>query len=335
MVVVVAVLAFVAGDGTTISIEGELSVAEWIALVGLALMLPLAGVAGWLTAREAAHRRTVSTIAVIAMAAALVAGGSMSDKLEGVLGVAVLVAAVLVLNGLGVGSVLSWAVRLTFSHLASVGTLVARALPVVLLTVLVFFNGYVWSMAAKISRERLWLVIGFLVLISVAFLFTGIVERIGPILARREGPDTATATPLADTPFAALPDPDSPDPLSRDERRNVMFVVVASQLVQIAMVALVTSAIFLVLGLIVLSPELLATWSPHTDGHGILFGATVPVPQSLIHVTMFLGALTFMYVSARAVGDGEYRAEFLDPLVEDLRLTLLARGRYREALRDR
>jgi hypothetical protein len=46
---------------------------------------------------------------------------------------------------------------------------------------------------------------------------------------------------------------------------------------------------------------------------------------------MFLGALTFMYVSARAAGDGEYRAQFLDPLMDDLRLTLVARDRYRTA----
>jgi hypothetical protein len=44
---------------------------------------------------------------------------------------------------------------------------------------------------------------------------------------------------------------------------------------------------------------------------------------------MFLGALTFMYVSAKAVGDGEYRAKFLDPLIDELRLTLTARNRYR------
>lgn len=35
-----------------------------------------------------------------------------------------------------------------------------------------------------------------------------------------------------------------------------------------------------------------------------------------------------MYVSAQSVGDGEHRHEFLDPLIEDLKLTLLARSRY-------
>jgi hypothetical protein len=36
-----------------------------------------------------------------------------------------------------------------------------------------------------------------------------------------------------------------------------------------------------------------------------------------------------MYDSARAVVDGEYRARFLDPLIDDLKLTLVARDRYR------
>lgn len=58
---------------------------------------------------------------------------------------------------------------------------------------------------------------------------------------------------------------------------------------------------------------------------------TIPVPQALIQMTLFLAALTFMYIGARAVGDGEYRSRFLDPLIDDLRLTLLARSRYRRS----
>jgi hypothetical protein len=59
---------------------------------------------------------------------------------------------------------------------------------------------------------------------------------------------------------------------------------------------------------------------------------TIPVPNALIQITLFLGALTFMYISARAVGDGDYRSRFFDPLIDDLRLTLDARGRYRAAV---
>ena len=62
-------------------------------------------------------------------------------------------------------------------------------------------------------------------------------------------------------------------------------------------------------------------------------GVTVPVPDSLIHLCLFLGALTFMYVSARAAGD-DYRSTFVDPLIADLHATLTARNRYRSRIEN-
>ena len=53
---------------------------------------------------------------------------------------------------IGVGSILGWALRTAVDNLSFIGALFVRALPVVLLTVLVFFNTYVWSMASIISR---------------------------------------------------------------------------------------------------------------------------------------------------------------------------------------
>ncbi len=47
-------------------------------------------------------------------------------------------------------------------------------LPVVLLTVLVFFNTYAWVMASTISSNRLWLALTFLVLIASAFVRSGL-----------------------------------------------------------------------------------------------------------------------------------------------------------------
>jgi hypothetical protein len=46
---------------------------------------------------------------------------------------------------------------------------------------------------------------------------------------------------------------------------------------------------------------------------------------------LFLGALTFMYIRARAVGDGDDRTMLLDPMIDDLHTTLIARNRYRNA----
>jgi len=59
---------------------------------------------------------------------------------------------------------------------------VIRGLPVVLLTVLVFFNSPVWLMAATVTRQRLWLALLFLGAIAAAFVVTGILDRARPIL---------------------------------------------------------------------------------------------------------------------------------------------------------
>jgi hypothetical protein len=93
-------------------------------------------------------------------------------------------------------------------------------------------------------------------------------------------------------------------------------------------VAWVTQLLFFVAGLVMLTPELLRQWTQHSLIHATTFGVPLPVPQAFINMIFFLGTLTFMYVSARSVGDGEYRREFLDPLIEDLKVTLLARNRY-------
>lgn len=294
-------------------------------------VVPLATVLAWLVnrIRDDRARRIAGTVAFATALTCDLFNGPTANIVADLGSTLVLAGLILVLNGLGIGSILGWAaVRLTTQHLAAMGALVARALPVVLLTVLVFFNAHVWSMASTITRDRMWLVVLFMTLIAVAFLVTGIREQVTPMMS----PAVARQTDgerLADTPFASMPDPATVSPLSTGERFNVLFVLVASQISQVAAFALVTSLIFFALGLVALSPELVEDWTNGGAEQSTLLGMALPFPEALLHVVMFLGALSFMYVSARAVGDGEYRAEFLDPLLDDLRLTLVARARYR------
>jgi hypothetical protein len=313
-----------------IIINGEPTTVEWVVLVIIALTLPLAALVGWLVSRLPGirTRAVAATIAVAVAATAHVIANGPSQLVA----VAVLVAAVLILTGCGVGAVLGWAVRMTLSHLAAVGSMAVRALPVVLLTVLVFLNPYVWLMAATISQQRLGLALLFLVTIAASFVVSGSLERVRPML-RSTAALPKDSELLADTPFATMPDPPASPRLTRTERLNVVFVLAASQLMQILVVAVVIASIFFILGLILLSRPLLAEWT-HNKGSsdGTLLGMTFPVPQALIHTSLFLVALAFMYIGARAVGDGEYRSTFLDPLIEDLHATLIARNRYRGAI---
>ena len=47
------------------------------------------------------------------------------------------------------------------------------------------------------------------------------------------------------------------------------------------------------------------------------FAASFRVILIIMTFAMFIGAMTFMYVSARAVTDRDYRAQFIDPVTDD------------------
>ena len=118
--------------------------------------------------------------------------------------------------------------------------------------------------------------------------------------------------------------------VSGDRYAHVVVVLVAAQVTHLLLIAISTAAIYFLLGLILLSPAVLAKWTGGGGtADGTILGMTIPVPQSLIHVTLVLCVLTFMYVCARSVGDDEYKRGFLDPLIEDLHV-----ARSREVLRS-
>ncbi len=317
----------------TIDIDGHPTRTEWFVLALLILVLPVAGTVGWLVSRirSVRDRTLVAFVSVGVAVAGAILGGPSPRIVTNLVFEGIVIVGALVLTACGVGSILGWGLRTAIENLAFVGALFVRALPVVLLTVLVFFNTYVWSMASTISRPRLWLALLFLALIAIAFITSATKERVRPMLSgSRQSSDDDVR--LTGTPFESMPDPAAGYPLSRAERWNVIFVLATSQVLQVGLVAIVAGLIFFVLGLILLSPELLAQWSRNGPSDGQILGMTLPIPQSLIQISMFLAAMTFMYVSARAVGDGDYRSRFLDPLIDDLRLTLVARSRYRAAV---
>jgi hypothetical protein len=317
----------------TVDIAGRPDLREGFVLGLLVLLVPVAALTGWLVSRiEAPRRRSVvSTLCLAVIVAGAVFGGPSTRILPNLMVFGSAVAVVVLLTATGVGAILAWVAELTGSNLTATAGMFIRALPVVLLTFLVFFNTYVWLMTSLISRGRLWLGMGFLFLVAGSFLVSTTLDQVKPLLS---SPACATAddNDLAGTPFEGIPNPVAAENLSAAERLNIVFVVAASQLVHVLTVAVMTGAVFFILGMILVSPPVLDAW---TRGNGRLdgevLGMTLPIPDSLIQTTMLLTAITFMYVSAKAVTDAQYRAQFLDPMLEDIRVTLSARNRYRSA----
>jgi hypothetical protein len=328
VLMVLSATVFVASGNRDIDVEDHPTALQWVTLAVLVSIPPAMVGAGWLTARIRSPRARAAT----AVVAILLGVGSdwygdeparaFADSLVDLS----MVAAILVATGSGLGAVLNWALSATLTHVRSAGRLMARALPVVLLTILVFFNSTVWAIATDLDTRRIVLVVAFMAAIAIAFLVSGLFDRLAPLMSGTESPDVRED--LSNTPFAAVqePEPDTPAALRTLERANILVVSLVSQIVQIVLLAAITGALFFTLGLIVLTQPVLGRLTDNGPGQSQWFGLTVPVSEAHVHMTIFLAGLTFMYVSARSVGDGEYRREFLDPVVHDLRVAVAARG---------
>jgi hypothetical protein len=314
----------------TVDIHGTPTRSQWFVLLFLLLVLPVATLTGWSVSKinSLRGRGIVSATAISIILLSSVWGGPSPHQVANLSVDVGIVAVILLFTVTGIGSILDLAATEALSNLKLARQLFFRALPVVLLTVLVFFNTLVWTMAATVSRGRLWLALLFLYAVAAAFLISATMDQVRPILrpdAKVPGDDAR----LEGTPFETLPDRPRRVQLSRLEVLNVVVVVAVSQILHVLTVAVVTAAIFLLLGLILLSPEVVALWTHNGSTDGQVLGMTLPIPEALIQTTMFLAALTFMYLSARVVDDPEQRTQFVDPIIDNLRLALVARDRYR------
>jgi hypothetical protein len=72
-----------------------------------------------------------------------------------IVGFAFLAVLAIWLTYVGIGSIALWAFRFAWVQLGALGTLMSRALPLLMLTVVVFFTGELWQLAARLTRQRL------------------------------------------------------------------------------------------------------------------------------------------------------------------------------------
>jgi hypothetical protein len=294
--------------GTPVSEVTRRSVA-WLVLVLFVLGLPIAD-GGW-SMRSIAEAPTFLVISLIAIW----------------------------LTYLGLGSIALWAFRYAWVQFGALGTLMSRALPLLMITVLVFFTADLWQLTARLTRERLWQTVGFLALVAVVFLVVTIQDEVRALREDRAEP-TPAAELLKDTPLAefASDAPGLPTPLSRPERLNVIAVMVVSQAIQVVLFTVGIFAFFLALGIIAIPDDVAVVWSQETtcpNGAqppcaGTWFGINTPLPQTLVQTSLFVAVLSGLYFTVNTSVDPQYRQRFFEPLIADLAVSLAGRDVYLE-----
>jgi len=63
---------------------------------------------------------------------------------------------------------------------------------------------------------------------------------------------------------------------------------------------------------------------------GTWFGIHVPVPQIIVHVSLFGAVLSGLYFTVSTSVDPLYRQRFFDPLIADVAVNLAGRDAYLE-----
>ena len=289
------------------------------------------------TTRGEAGRRTAALLVM----ALFVIGFPLADQgwsgltLAEVAGFLIVAVLAVWLTYLGIGSIVLWAFRFAWVQFGALGTLMSRALPLLMLTVVVYFTGELWQLAARMTRQRLWQTIGFLALVAIAFMVATIRDEVQALREDRSGPRDPAAL-LAGTPLATDTDPRR-TPLSVGEQINVVAVMVVSQAIQVVIFTTGLFVFFLALGVIAIPDDVTVLWSAEQQCSvgeppcaGTWFGIHVPVPQTVVHTSLFVAVLSGLYFTVSTSVDPLYRQRFFDPLVADVAVSLAGRDAYLE-----
>ena len=270
----------------------------------------------------------------------LLIGFQVSDALTAVAESAIFLGVVYVATSYGLIATLRWAFGRARAQLGSLGRLLTRALPLLMVFIaFVFLQSDTWQVAAALDWLTVLVVIGFFFGLSLVFL----IARLVPEVARlAEGvsnwPDTlsvAEGTPAGPlVPLVRHLDPEHA-PLRWHEWVNVGALVIFGQGVQIALVTLAVQIALVVFGLLLVPVELQTAWTGSPVDALATFtigGRTLTITAGLISVAAILGAFSGLYFTISALSDATYRAEFFSDADRDLRDVFAVRTVYRTAL---
>lgn len=265
--------------------------------------------------------------------------GQAGDAAQSVITAAVLLVGIYLWSAYGMGPLLRWAARRGARQITSLGSLVARALPLLLLfNTFLFINAEVWELAGTLDGPAYLVVIATFFTLGATFALSrvpGVIRSLNRFESWRDIDDNVVGTPAE--PLAPFAD-EAPGSVPRDrlrirQRLNIGLVVLFGQALQITLVTATLTAFFVGFGFIGLTADTASGWTG-LDDLNVLFdagfgGRTLVLSEPLIRVSVFLGAFSGMYFTVVLTTDDTYRTEFSDDVGPEIRQALAVRTAYR------
>ncbi len=228
-----------------------------------------------------------------------------------------------------------WALGHAARQVLTVSALLVRALPFLLLIVIVvFMTSEPWQIADDLHWPVLLVASGLLFGTGVLFAVIRVPRQVGELSAAESWTalrDRVVSTPAAPL-TAGLPDaPPDPPPLSRKEWGNVGLVVLASEGVLVATVALAMFGFLVLLGTLTIPPGVIHDWIGHAPDVLVdftIFDERLVITTQLLKVAGFIAAFSGLQFTVSLLSDGQQQEEFLSGLRDELREALAVRAVY-------
>ncbi len=233
--------------------------------------------------------------------------------------------------------ILRWAGWLVVRNAASVVGLFARALPLLLLIVtFLFINAELWSMAGALEGARFWLVLCLFAVVTAVFVGFRLPAEIGQI--ERFASAQRVAELVRGTPVEGLALAEDElrldAPLRRRQRTNAGIVVLFNLSLQVLLAASLVGGFFLVFGMLALDVSVIASWiegEPQVLAE-LRWPRGAVVTEELLRVALFLSAFSGFYFTISVLTNREFRDEFFEDIVGEVRQACAVRVVYLGAI---
>jgi hypothetical protein len=225
-----------------------------------------------------------------------------------------------------------WAVRQTVRSAGDLYVVATKALPLLLIVLIVLFiNTEVWQVASSLDSPLLWASCGLLLLLGVLVTVERTHDQIEAL--QQDGPADAVReacrrTPLVDQ-VDSVPEFAGPQ-LGRPQRRNMLISALATQAIQAALIGTLVWLFFIAFGIIAITYPVQTAWVGDLGATDVFFtvGDDHVLSRALIRVATFLGAFAAFYTTIYASSDPVYRASFTDDAGSSLQKAVDVRRAY-------
>ena len=267
----------------------------------------------------------------------VLAFGQPGDAFESVVLALVLLVLIYLWSSYGIGPLLQWGARRSGGQLTGLGPLVAKALPLLLVfNTFLFVNAEVWQLAGTLDGAAYVIVVITFFSLGAAFAVSrlpGFIRTENRFESWTDIREYLDGTPAADI---DLPHSGTTlDPLRRRQRFNIGLIVLFGQTLQISLVVLALTGFFVFFGFMSIGVETIMSWT-QLDSVRILAETTLGdrrlvLTESLVRVSVFLGAFSGMYFTVVLTTDETYRTEFASDVGPEIRQILAVRTAYHVA----